>query len=149
MVRLFLLSLGFMISANCFSQRLVEPLSPPPHDPNDTINRENEILTFVEQMPEFLEGGEQGLRYFLSMNIRYPENAKEIGAEGTVYIEYNVLKDGTLNDFKLLRGVNGAPDLDKEAIRVVKLTSGKWKPGKQNGKPVNVRMILPVRFKRQ
>jgi TonB family protein len=149
MVRLFLLSLGFMISANCFSQRLVEPLSPPPHDPNDTINRENEILTFVEQMPEFLEGGEQGLKDFLSMNIRYPEKAKEIGAEGTVFIECNVLKDGTLNDFKLLRGVKGAPDLDKEAIRVVKLTSGKWKPGKQNGKPVNVRMILPVRFKRQ
>jgi protein TonB len=149
MVRLFLLSLGFMISANCFSQRLVEPLSPPPHDSNDTINRENEILTFVEQMPEFLEGGEQGLKDFLSMNIRYPENAKEIGAEGTVFIQYNVLKDGTLNDFELLRGVKGAPDLDKEAIRVVKLTSGKWKPGKQNGKPVNVRMNLPVRFKLQ
>jgi protein TonB len=148
MVRLLLISLGFMISANCFSQRLVEPLSPP-HDPNDTINRENEILSFVEQMPEFLEGGEQGLKDFLSMNIRYPENAKEIGAEGTVFIQYNVLKDGTLNDFKLLRGVKGAPDLDKEAIRVVKLTSGKWKPGKQNGKPVNVRMNLPVKFKLQ
>jgi protein TonB len=128
---------------------LVEPLSPPPHDPNDTINRENEILSFVEQMPEFLEGGEQGFRDFLSMNIRYPENAKEIGAEGTVFIQYNVLKDGTLNDFELLRGVKGAPDLDKEAIRVVKLTSGKWKPGKQNGKPVNVRMNLPVKFKLQ
>jgi TonB family protein len=149
MVRLLLISLGFMISANCFSQRLVEPLSPPPHDPNDTVNRENKILTFVEQMPEFLEGGEQGLKDFLSMNIRYPENAKEIGAEGTVFIQYNVLKDGSLNDFKLLRGVKGAPDLDKEAIRVVKLTSGKWKPGKQNGKPVNVRMNLPVKFKLQ
>lgn len=149
MVRLLLFSLVLILSVNGFSQILVEPPYSPPNDPNDTINRENEILTFVEQMPEFLEGGEQGLKDFLSMNIRYPENAKEIGAEGTVFIQYNVLKDGTLNDFKLLRGVKGAPDLDKEAIRVVKLTSGKWKPGKQNGKPVNVRMNLPVRFKLQ
>jgi TonB family protein len=150
MVRLLLLSIGFTFSANVFSQRLAEPLDPPPPpDLNDTIKRENEIFTIVEQMPEFLEGGEKGLKDFLSMNIRYPENAKEIGAEGIVYIQYVVLKDGTLNDFKVLRGVKGAQDLDKEAIRVVKLTSGKWKPGKQNGIPVNVRMNLPVRFKLQ
>lgn len=150
MVRLLLLSLGLILCTNVFSQSLIEPPDPPPPpDPNSNVQTGDEVFAFVEQMPEFLEGGDQGFKEFLAQNIRYPENAKEIGVEGTVYVQCVVLKDSTLKDVKLLRGVKGAADLDKEAIRVIKLTSGKWKPGKQNGKLVNVRMNLPVKFRLQ
>jgi protein TonB len=43
----------------------------------------------------------------------------------------------------VLRGVAGP--LDQEAIRVVK-TMPKWMPGRQNGKPVDVRYRLPIMF---
>ena len=35
---------------------------------------------------------------------------------------------------------------DEEALRVMKLAP-KWQAGKQRGKPVRVRMILPITFK--
>lgn len=142
----YLLSFACMqlISISSYTQRMIDPLLPPP--PIETV--EDVILIDPEQMPEF-EGGEVGLRSFIAKNIRYPETAAEANIEGTVYVQYLVLKDGTINNIKLLRGVIGAPDLDKEALRVVKLTNGKWKPGMQNGKPVNVRMNIPIRFKLQ
>jgi len=133
-----------LISISSYAQRMIDPLLPPP--PIEAV--EDVILIEPEQMPEF-EGGEVGLRSFIAKNIRYPETAAEANIEGTVYVQYLVLKDGTINNIKLLRGVIGAPDLDKEALRVVKLTNGKWKPGMQNGKPVNVRMNIPIRFKLQ
>jgi protein TonB len=53
-------------------------------------------------------------------------------------------KDGTLTDVTVIRGIGGG--CDEEAIRVVKY-SPSWKPGKQRGKPVKVKMVLPVTFK--
>jgi hypothetical protein len=55
-----------------------------------------------------------------------------------------VYPNGELGKYKILRGVHSL--LDKEALRVVKLTSGKWKPGWQNGKAVPVQFLLPVAF---
>jgi protein TonB len=39
-----------------------------------------------------------------------------------------------------------ADELSKEAVRVVG-TMPKWKPGKQRGKPVRVKYVLPVVFR--
>jgi protein TonB len=49
---------------------------------------------------------------------------------------------------ELYKGLKGGPGCDKEAQRVVKLMP-KWSPGKQNGKSVKVRYILPIFFKLQ
>ena len=38
------------------------------------------------------------------------------------------------------------PLLDAEALRVIKRMP-KWKPGKVNGEPVNVKYRLPITFK--
>jgi len=38
------------------------------------------------------------------------------------------------------------PLLDAEALRVIKRMP-KWKPGKANGEPVNVKYRLPITFK--
>lgn len=37
--------------------------------------------------------------------------------------------------------------LEDEATRIVSLTSGKWTPGEQNGKPVRVKYTLPISFR--
>jgi len=101
------------------------------------------VFVEVEQMPEF-EGGQEVLMKFLVSNIRYPEAAVEQELQGKVFVEFVVYPNGELGQYKILRGVH--PLLDKEALRVVKLTSGKWKPGKQNGKAVPVQFRLPVAF---
>jgi protein TonB len=58
-------------------------------------------------------------------------------------VRFIVRPDGSVDDVELVRGVH--PLLDAEAIRVVR-GMPRWKPGLMHGKPVPVRMVLPVGF---
>ena len=105
-----------------------------------------QIFTVVEEMPDFTDGGLQGLLKFLAKNIKYPVIAQENGIQGRVVCAFVVNKDGSIVDIEVLRGVD--PSLDKEAVRVLG-TMPKWKPGKQRGKPVRVKYTVPVMFRLQ
>jgi protein TonB len=106
---------------------------------------EEKIYTLVEQNAEY-NGGTAALLKFISSTIVYPEYAKENEIQGRVYLQFIVRTDGSLSDIKVARSVPGGKMLDQEAIRVIKLTSGKWKPARQNGKPVSCNITLPVVF---
>ena len=118
----------------------VSPAIPPTSD-----EEEEKIYSVVEQNAEYT-GGMSALIKFISSTIVYPEYAKENEIQGKVYLQFVVRTDGSLSDIQVARSVPGASMLDKEAIRVLKLTSGKWKPSRQNGKPVSCRMNFPVSF---
>jgi periplasmic protein TonB len=107
------------------------------------VEDDNQIFTVVEQQPEF-EGGYEAMMNFIKKNMRYPASARRMGVDGTVYVQFVVGKDGTITEVKTIRGISA--DCDKEAERVVNLMPN-WKPGRQNGKPVFVRFVLPIRFK--
>jgi protein TonB len=104
--------------------------------------QEEEIFDVVEDMPEF-PGGTTELYKYLAKNLIYPETANREGIDGKVYIQFIVRKTGKVTDLKLLRGIGGG--CDEEALRLVKAMPD-WTPGKQRGKPVDVRYTLPVRF---
>lgn len=102
-----------------------------------------EIFIVVEQMPTY-PGGMRELYSFISKQMNYPSKARKMGVEGRVTISFVIDKDGSIINIKLLRGIGSG--CDKEAIRVLsKMT--KWNPGKQRGKPVKVRMTIPITFK--
>lgn len=101
-----------------------------------------QIFTVVEVQPEF-PGGFAALNKYLSQNIVYPQIAADNGVHGKVIVGFVVEKDGSISQIKVLRGVD--PELDKEAMRVVK-SMPKWKPGQQQGRPVRARFTLPVTF---
>ena len=96
-----------------------------------------------EPPPEFA-GGMQGMGQFLAQTLRYPVDAQRARAQGKVFISFVVCTDGTLCDYAVVRGAH--PDLDQEALRVVKAMSGRWKPGIQRGQKVRVKYNLPVNF---
>ncbi|MBI9062291.1 MAG: energy transducer TonB [Marinilabiliaceae bacterium] len=100
------------------------------------------VFFIVEDMPEF-PGGETELRKYIAQSVKYPVIAQENGIQGRVYISFVVSKKGEVTDVKVARGVD--PNLDKEAIRVVKAMP-KWKPGKQRGKAVKVSYTVPINF---
>lgn len=104
---------------------------------------ENEIFYIVEKMAEFM-GGSEALEKFIKDKLSYPEEAKKAGAEGTVFVEFIVGNDGSVREIRVVRGVHTA--LDNEAIRVIRLTDGMWKPAEQRGKPVESRFVVPVKF---
>lgn len=109
----------------------------------DTLNP---VFEVVEDMPEFPEGGMQGLMAYLSKNIRYPEKAFKEGTQGRVVVQFIVEKDGSITNVKPLRNIN--PELDTEAVRVLS-TMPKWKPGTQRGETVRVKFTVPVMFRLQ
>ena len=101
-----------------------------------------EIFTVVEEQPAY-PGGEEARIAYLQQNIKYPEEAKELGIQGKVFVTFVVEVDGTITDVRVLRGIGGG--CDEEAIRVVK-SMPKWVPGKQRGVPVRVQFNLPIKF---
>ena len=58
-------------------------------------------------------------------------------------VRFIVERDGSVSAVEVAKGVD--PDLDKEAVRVVKALP-KWKPGRQQGKAVRTRYMLPIVF---
>lgn len=104
-----------------------------------------EIFTAVEQMPQF-PGGEAELLKWISNHIKYPTMAAENNIQGRVVVKFVVQKDGKVGEVVVLRGRD--PDLDKEAVRVVKALPA-FIPGKMNGQAVSVWYTVPINFKLQ
>ena len=101
------------------------------------------IYQIVEVMPEF-PGGTSEMMTYLSGNIKYPEEAKEKGISGRVFLSFVIEKDGAVSNVKVAKGIG--KECDDEAVRVVKAMP-KWKPGLMKGKPVRVSYMLPIFFK--
>lgn len=101
------------------------------------------IYQIVEVMPEF-PGGTEAMMNYLSKNIKYPEEAKEQGISGRVFLSFVIEKDGSVSNVKVARGIGKL--CDDEAVRVVKAMP-KWNPGTMKGKPVRVSYMLPIFFK--
>jgi protein TonB len=91
-------------------------------------------------------GGESGLYKFIADNTRYPKIALENNIEGKVFVRLCVTSKGNVDQVSILKGVD--PELDAEAIRVVKLFP-QFKPGKMNGRPVPVWYVVYISFKLQ
>jgi protein TonB len=101
------------------------------------------IFTIVEDQPA-PEGGMAAFYQFVQKQMKYPAQARRMGIEGKVFVQFVVDKDGTLTEVKAVKGIGAG--CDEEAVRVIE-GAPKWKPGKQRGRAVKVRMILPIQFK--
>ena len=129
-----------------------------------------------DKKPQF-EGGELELMKMLQANVRYPAIAQEYNVQGRVVVQFIVEQDGSITDLKAdtkdlgyaqgktkgkasSKTQNAKPipstdssfqtarkALEEEALRVVRLTSSKWKPGEQHGKKVRMKYSLPITFR--
>lgn len=109
---------------------------------------DNAIFTVVEQNPEFT-GGTEALYQFIATNIKWPANNEDCSCSGKVYVTFVIEKDGSVDNAKVLRDpCKKECGFGDEALRVVRLMP-KWKPGRQNGKPVRVQFNLPINFNLQ
>jgi protein TonB len=125
-------------------ETVVAPPAPPA--PTTAVAEEeetNEIFQVVENQPAPV-GGYEAFYKYIGKNIKYPDQARRMGVEGKVFVQFVVDKDGSITDVQVLKGIGSG--CDEEAIRVVK-SAPKWTPGKQRGRPVRVRMSVPIAFK--
>jgi protein TonB len=102
-----------------------------------------EIFVIVEDAPVPI-GGLSAFYQYVNENIKYPRQAMSMRIEGKVFVQFVVGKDGKLTNIEVIKGIGGG--CDEEAKRIIE-NAPLWKPGKQRGKPVLVKMVLPITFK--
>lgn len=104
---------------------------------------DEEIFFVVEDMPSFQGRGQEGFREWIAKNMKYPEEAARKGIGGRVFVQFAINSRGEVVDAVILKGVD--PAIDQEALRVI-MSSPKWEPGRQRGKPVKVQFTFPINF---
>ncbi len=126
-----------------------------PSESEDTTTIE---FALVEEMPAFpgceelyetdyeafKQCSQREMLMFIYKQIRYPPSARENGVEGSAIIRFVIDKDGQVSDIVARRGISDA--IKTECIRLIKKMP-KWRPGYQDGEPVKVNFILPIKFK--
>lgn len=109
------------------------------------VDAREDAFDVVEEMPEF-PGGPQAMMVYLMKNVNYPKTAFDANVQGRVIAQFVVDKEGVIRGVHVVKSVD--PALDAEAVRVIN-SMPKWKPGRQNGKVVNVKYTIPVNFQLQ
>jgi TonB family protein len=104
---------------------------------------DKEVFTIVDNSAS-PAGGMQDFYDKIAGVLQYPDQARKMGVQGKVFVEFTVMEDGKLTDFKVVKGIGAG--CDAEALRAV-AQMGNWKPGEMNGKPVPQKMVLPITFK--
>ena len=101
-----------------------------------------DVIDQPDQMPTY-PGGMEGWTKYLYRNLTYPEKELRKRIEGRVLVQFVVMANGKVRDVKVIQSVS--PGLDAEAVRVIKKSRG-WNPGIKDGKPVNTKFTVPIRF---
>ncbi|MCR5887878.1 energy transducer TonB [Hymenobacter sp. J193] len=116
-------------------------------------------------MPEY-EGGQAQLLADIGKLVKYPASAVAEKLEGKVFVRFIVGANGTVQAAEVTKGIehsvqypgsNGQPQttrittpgawaLNEAALNAVRSLPGKWKPGRQDGKAVDVMYTVPITF---
>lgn len=139
------LLLIILIQFTCGAVFSQESTAPEPKVAEPAKPQEEIIYDIVDEIAEF-PGGMAELVKYMRENLKYPETG--ITYEGKCYLQFYVMKDGSIKNIKIKKGVTDCPECDAEAVRMVK-GMPKWKPGEINGRSVNSVFSLPVSFKLQ
>lgn len=94
-----------------------------------------------QDQPTF-KGGQKNLFSFIGSNLIYPEYSKQNCLQGTVNVSFKLNNQGRIFDSEVQKGFG--TDLDDEALRIVRLTSGRWIV--PVGYDTTTAMVLPVNF---
>lgn len=111
----------------------------PPPPPSPPSSDESEFYV-VETMPEYKGGMEM---YFASLYTLAARIGKEQDLAGHVNVEFTVNNKGEVVQVHPLDKIDSREAL--EATRIVRELNN-WKPGKQRGKAVFCKLVVPVEF---
>ena len=109
----------------------------------DYVELDGQGSEAVKDLPSY-PGGKMELFKYVQENLKYPEEAKNAGIEGKVFIEFMVNTDGSISNVNVKRGIGSG--CDEEARRIVE-NSPYWTPMKVDGEARSMTMVLPITFK--
>ena len=103
--------------------------APPPSDDDDV-----EFIAYDKAPKEIIT---------IKSNIIYPDIAKSMGVEGTVFLKFFIDKKGKVDPNRITI-IKGIPALNDAAVDAVK--KSRWKPAQQRDKRVGVYQTVPIKF---
>lgn len=109
----------------------------------DTHYDSTRIFSIADTMPQY-SGGEKALLKFISDNLKYPLEARMNGIRGRVYVRFVIAETGDMESMEIMRGIGSG--CDEEALRVIRMTNGHWKPAYRNGKTVKTAFNISLSF---
>lgn len=114
-----------------------------------TANRVG-VFYSVDEEAAF-EGGEEALRTQIVSNLKYPETAKNWGMEGTIFVKFVVDENGEIPFATTSSNIETSverylKDLEEQAIKAIKATSGDWEPAEVENVEVASLSVLPITF---
>ena len=95
------------------------------------------IHKVAEPMAEF-PGGMEALVRFLQKNMILPSEARQV--QGKVFIGFVVNEDGSLSDFKVVKGLSET--IDKSVLETF-MKMPNWIPARKDNKSIKTKMIMP------
>lgn len=104
---------------------------------------ESKVFSSVDELPCF-PGGQGAFIKYLNKTLTYPPYARNKKIQGRVLVQFIVEKSGAISNISVAESIN--PVIDNEAVRVIRRMP-KWRPGKEKGKVVRVKVMIPIIFK--
>ena len=99
-------------------------------------------LNSVDNYPAFV-GGKNTMYQHISNHIKLPEGQS---VNGKVYSTFIVNKNGTLEDIKIVKGIN--TQYNAAVLKVIE-EMPKWNAATLNGKKVDCKFVLPITFAKE
>jgi TonB family protein len=110
---------------------------------NVTYSQANIDNFEIHMIPRFKEGNKHFVEQ-IKQQLQYPQKAVDKNIEGTVTIGFQIERDGTPINFKVLQGIGYG--CEEELINAIKRLGG-WIPGIDNGRPILMEQTVSVEFK--
>jgi protein TonB len=117
----------------------------------DTIRKPGERMPFFSDCQDTLLTGKdlqdcsnEGMYSYIYGNIKYPRKSRMQGIEGRAVVRFEIDKDGSVANVKMLSGVS--KEISEEVLSIMHSMPA-WKPGMHEGKPIKVTFTLPILFK--
>ncbi len=101
----------------------------------------NAALSYTAPVVDTKDGQ---LMSFIAQRLRYHAKARRTGIQGSVHLAFRITADGIVENVVVTKGVHIV--LDKEAVRVIRAMKFS-KPAMLNGKPQEVCVKMPLKFK--
>lgn len=103
----------------------------------------DEVYVVVEEPANFYMGLDNLYAYFAA-NFQYPQKVLEENLSGTVFIEFTVLSDGSVDEVKFLKD-DVLTEVQVELKRLFTIMP-KWTSAMQRGEKVNQTFVLPIQY---
>jgi bla regulator protein blaR1 len=110
---------------------------------NKGINKE---IKESDITPPFYVGGQEAMWKYIQENLKYPEEARSKGIQGTVELQLGIDKEGKVGTMK---HEGGAPFVLVNAAMEATRNMPNWKPAiyKKTGKPIEAYVNVPFHFR--